>query len=293
VGGRALDERASGGWFGGSRSSSNHNSSRASSNCRHGLPVIVAKEMELLEKAAYDKLVAGAQATVRSRTSNFDVLSIIYTSLVGFQHTTDGNGQNSKWFLGVNAIPHMGKEFIVYAGGNNNEVMFEKEMAALGANVFSFDCTVKENPAWKTFKFYPWCIGRKETIGNEVGYVKSGRTGMSEDQFVFKLLKQICRDLGHDRIHMLKMDIEGFEWGILQEEIIKDDDADLPEQLLIEIHTQGANPKYVPKHISTGKDSIYVAKVFLELFRRGYRLQNFERNSGDGNCAEVSFIRVF
>ncbi len=36
-------------------------------------------------------------------------------------HLTDGEGQDEKYFAGLNKVQNKGKEFIVYAGGNGSE----------------------------------------------------------------------------------------------------------------------------------------------------------------------------
>ena len=57
--------------------------------------------------------------------------------------------------------------------------------------------------------------------------------------FVFKSLSDIKLSLGHKKIDIFKMDIEGSEWDILLSEIVHGDENGLPDQLLFEIHTQG------------------------------------------------------
>jgi hypothetical protein len=73
---------------------------------------------------------------------------------------------------------------------------------------------------------------------------------------------------------MLKMDVKGFEWDIIKDEIIKGKENDLPKQFLFELHTEGANPQYVPSNLVAGKRRLEVAKLFLDLFHRGYRVTN-------------------
>lgn len=99
-------------------------------------------------------------------------------------------------------------------------------MSQMGASVFSFDCTVKPNPAWEPlFTFHPWCIGQKSSFAGNTYVTKEG---LNEDNLIFKSLSQIRKELGHTHIDIFKFDIEGFEWGLIHDEIINGDINSLP-----------------------------------------------------------------
>lgn len=82
----------------------------------------------------------------------------------------------------------------------------------------------------------------------------------------------------------------GFEWGILQSEII--DGGSRPTQLLFELHTQRANPYFVPPNVVEGKDRASVNRLFLALHNIGYRVVSKEINGGDRACAEFALALV-
>jgi len=173
----------------------------------------------------------------------------------------------------------------------SDEVTFETSMSKLGAAVFSFDCTVKANPAWENlFSFYPWCIGQKSSFeGNQ--YVK--KSGFIEEKLTFKSLNEIRKQLGHTHIDIFKFDIEGFEWDMIDQEIIHGvDNSSLPHQLLFELHTERANPQYVPAHLVNGKRREQVDRLMLNLYDLGYRLAHWEYNNGDKHCIEVCMIHL-
>jgi hypothetical protein len=89
------------------------------------------------------------------------------------------------------------------------------------------------------------------------------------------------------------MDIEGFEWDILQNDIIHNSNSmDLPDQLLIEIHAMGANPKYVPKHLTHDKTRRKVNELILGLWKKGYRVVFKIMNLNDHHCADLTFLRI-
>jgi hypothetical protein len=99
-------------------------------------------------------------------------------------------------------------------------------MSKLGAAVFSFDCTVRDNPAWKSlFTFHPWCVGHKSSMEGNT-YVQ--REHLNENGLIFKTLSEIRKELGHPHIDMFKFDIEGFEWDMMKDEIINGDMDALP-----------------------------------------------------------------
>lgn len=67
---------------------------------------------------------------------------------------------------------------------------------------------------------------------------------------------------------------------------------DLPGQLLFELHTEGANSKYVPPSIVKWYGRREVTQLVYDLYLRGYRVTNIELNEGDLGCAEISLIRI-
>ena len=106
----------------------------------------------------------------------------------------------------------------------------------------------------------------------------------------FATLDGIVSRLGHDEIDILKFDIEGFEWKLL--DVILSGSA-LPRQLQFELHAQGANRGYVPESLSAGKDNQQVARLFLRLYDLGYRIVTKELNHGDAACAEFVLYRFY
>ena len=112
------------------------------------LPDLLYTEYTLHQKKAKHALVEAIQLYASGklppnwdRTPFDDVLVALplHSSIV---HTTDGRGGSDKFYVGPNAIRHLGREFIVYGAGIANDPYFEVEMAKLGASVYGFDCTV-------------------------------------------------------------------------------------------------------------------------------------------------------
>lgn len=190
-------------------------------------------------------------------------------------------------------LVRLGKKCVVYGLGIADNSEFETKMADLGCQTHAFDCSISPTSAAvnkKAFTFHNWCIGKKGNTSFE-GNAYVGKQNAQAMQF--KTLAETMKLLGHDHISLLKFDIEGFEWGLFANEILASPNGQgLPEQLAFELHTEGANPEYVPKDNTKGKDYVAVNHLFLELYDKGYRVVSKEVNSGDHACAEFVLVNV-
>ena len=259
----------------------------------HHEPGILAMESHYLEKRAFERLIGGLERfiienepiTAWVHPQPFqDILPAIFIH-PNLVHPSDGLGDNEKYFIGNEAIKQIGKEYIVYAAGVAGQPFFENYMSNLGANVYAFDCTDYNRKNYN-FNFYQWCIGKAKSFEGS-GYAHGQNTGQ-----LFYSIKEIKEKLNHTKLHMLKMDIEGFEWDLIENEIINGDENSLPEQLLFELHTEGANTKWVPAGNVYHKRIDQVNRLVYGLWLRGYRLMNIDINIGDPKCAELAFVRI-
>jgi hypothetical protein len=258
----------------------------------HHIPNLLAIEYDIIERRSLEKLLAGLERHLKEEghsaknTAPFgDLVPSLYLNPI-FAHKSDGKGESEKYFIGTETIKRLGKNFIVYAAGIAGQPSFENYMADLGSTVAGFDCTDTLKPEYK-FDFYDWCLGSPQSFEHSV-YAE----GQSNQSHTFYTLRQAKEKLGHKKINMLKLDIEGFEWNLLQSEIIDGDEDMLPEQLLFELHTEGANPGVVPPGVVANKRANEVNTLVLHLWKRGYRLINIELNAEDPLCAELSFLRL-
>lgn len=209
----------------------------------------------------------------------------------GLFHEGSAN-QDDKYFIGTNTIKEIGKNFTVYAFGTAGVAKFEEYVASLGASVFAFDCTDKMRSEWNgKFVFNNWCLGK------QASFEENFYSARAENKtFLFYSLPEIKTKLGHASRHVdvdvLKMDIEGFEWNILESEIVHGDEDSLPKQILFELHTQGANTRYVPANIVKNKTRNEVNQLIMALYHRGYRVLKISVNPGDIYCAEFVLYRI-
>jgi len=200
-----------------------------------------------------------------------------------------GAGQDDKNIVGLHELTRGGRQCIVYGMGIADDSNFEQQMQQLGCETHAFDCTVDPaSPAvnGKSFKFHHWCIGHKNNVSFEDNtYVKT-----DENKLQFKTLPETMKELGHSYIDLLKFDIEGFEWPLFEHQILTSPNP--PEQLSFELHTQKANPAYVPQENVHDKGYVQVNQLFRSLFDMGYRVTSKELNSGDPACAEFVAVKV-
>lgn len=125
------------------------------------------------------------------------------------------------------------------------------------------------------------------------GNLYSKATSKTEKDFKFLSLRETMQTLGHTKVDIFKFDIEGFEWKLLESEILNaPSDRYLPNQLLFEVHLEGVTPLAVPPHLVKGKRRHQVNELILKLFNLGYRVVHKECNDPIVVC-ELALIRKF
>jgi hypothetical protein len=199
-----------------------------------------------------------------------------------------GAGQGDKNIVGLSQLTRGGRQCIVYGIGIADDSSFEQQMQNLGCETHAFDCTIGPSApavAGRSFKFHNWCIGQKGNVS-----FKSNVYLQTDASMEFKTLTETMHELGHSHVDLLKFDIEGFEWQLFQSQIL--DNTNPPEQLSFELHTQKANPAYVPRENTYDKGYVQVNKLFRSLHDMGYRVTSKEINSGDPACAEFIAVKV-
>ena len=193
---------------------------------------------------------------------------------------------------------------IVYSFGSNGEYSFERDlMNASQSEIFTFDCTVpddKRQTLGPRHHSYPLCIG-------------SPRHAKHFDNIAS--YQQIVERLGHERIDVLKIDIENFEWDVLGF-LSEADGSMLPAQISVEFHYKHlglsfgwmrarlnamGNPKPIQSQlgrlpITALRQSLGLAEVslmFSHLANLGYAVVHKEPNpTGCSECFEFTLLRV-
>ncbi|MEM6640512.1 MAG: FkbM family methyltransferase [Pseudomonadota bacterium] len=143
---------------------------------------------------------------------------------------------------------------VVYSLGVGRDTVFDEALICdYGAEVYAFDPTpttrewIDETSLPERFNFYPWAIADHD--GELTFYPRLSRDGEpSWDMMTLmptagseahgitvpaRTLTSIIKQLGHQHVDLLKMDIEGAEYDVL-EQLIESDVR--PGQILVEFH---------------------------------------------------------
>lgn len=186
---------------------------------------------------------------------------------------------------------------IVYSIGGNNQWEFEMDaLAKTPCEVHTFDCTGSidrfRKPPNGRLHFHHVCLGTShEDAATEcTGLEKCGET--------WTLLEMQNR-LGHTRIDLLKVDIEGWEWPLFESwPLLVDPAADktlLPMQVLVEIHYRTQFAALRPpgtNHRHDFKSAVDMANLHDRLLRMGYVAVVRDDNRFCRHCTELTLVRI-
>lgn len=162
---------------------------------------------------------------------------------------------------------------VAYSIGIGDEISWDAEMAKRGFDIYMYDYTVDHLPF----------------INERFHFIKKGITGQTSKDPVFCTLSEALQVNGHmNEKHMiLKMDIEGAEWDVFENE--KENVFERFDQLVFEIHNLLKTDKWG-----------YYAKC-LERLRRTHELVHIHANNVsrfaliDGlklaDCMELTYIK--
>lgn len=183
-----------------------------------------------------------------------------------------GNGYGG-FYVDPSLVPD---NAIVYSFGIGEDISFDKAIIAKhGAKVFGFDPTpksinyVRNNETPEQFYFHPFGLGEKtEMVTFLLPKNKEHVSGSVYDHslvdehdsvdVLLKEFKEIANDLGHQSIDVLKMDIEGSEYAVMEGIL----NSGIPiKQILVETHE-----RFFPNGKEKGQ------KFFKLLHDHGYRI---------------------
>jgi len=182
---------------------------------------------------------------------------------------------------------------IVYSLGVGDEINFDLALIRdYGVEVYAFDPTPnsvdmldrKQLP--RRFHFHPWAVTaadgtlkfyprlKKDGTKSDVMFTMIPEEQTSDDviEVPAYALSTIVEKLGHQRIDLLKMDIEGAEYEVLEGLL---ESPVLPTQLLVEFHH---------RFVENGLDRTY--EIIARLRDAGYRIFAISEIG-----REVSFLR--
>lgn len=187
-------------------------------------------------------------------------------------------GDGGKWMCSLEALRERPRRqqrpCVVYAFGINDDTSFEEELVGrTGCQVFAFDPTVPGLPT-SAQNVTPPLHFYKQAL--------AARDGPTRAFAQARNLYSVMKELGHDFIDVLKVDVEGAEWEAFAPLFAAGAGAPLPVgQLLIELHYKDVNSTF---------------HFFQAMERGGFRVFSRETNyhpcvTGDMPVAiEYSFL---
>jgi FkbM family methyltransferase len=185
----------------------------------------------------------GLWKTIRRRIERFGINHRVEMA-AALEHHGD---QKCGWTISVDSL---GPESVVYSFGVGTNASFEVSLIkSFGVTVHAFDPTpraiewVNGRALPESFRFYPWGIAAYDGVASfspsedarEPSYtvLERPRTADRAVEAPVCRLETIMGRLGHTRIDLLKLDIEGAEYPVLEDIIA----AGIPvRQLLVEFH---------------------------------------------------------
>jgi FkbM family methyltransferase len=188
------------------------------------------------------------------------------------------------WWIAIDDLQK--KELVIFSFGLGEDVSFDIEIIKeYECNIFGFDPTpksikyVESLKLPKNFKLYKYALSDKagtlkfnlpkneEHVSGSLENIASGNTV----EVICKDLKSICEELSITNIDILKMDIEGSEYRVIENMILNNIK---PKQILVEYH-----------HFFTSFKNIDTKNSIELLLKNGYELFHIDGYN-------YSFIRV-
>jgi hypothetical protein len=224
---------------------------------------------------------------IKARTSDVDHVTMIGAEFPCIWGTYPVGGTNPDNIIDGHkfacALHFIHPNPIVYSFGSNNDPSFELALLKIRpdceVHIFELDKNrIPKNIAHPNINFHAIGIGYKEDIESN-----------KNPNFHFLSLDQIMKMLNHTHIDILKMDVEGAEWGFVVNEwsILK-----RVGQYLVELHTD-ANPQIlaIQQFKPNRFGNVSVFDWFDMIEKSGLRMFHKEWNFISKCCMEYSFVQ--
>jgi FkbM family methyltransferase len=176
---------------------------------------------------------------------------------------------------------------VVYSLGSNNDFAFEEDvLKRTECTVVTFDCTSAARTVDRRHRFVKKCLGSTDR--------------MAANPAAWITLEAAMASMGHDKLALLKIDVEGAEYDVLS--AWAQDAPGLPRQLAMEVHYDGIywnTPAYRnskdtsnlvwPMHKMRMTD---LALFMSHLAGAGYGIVSREDNPSVAHCSELTLLRL-
>jgi FkbM family methyltransferase len=150
--------------------------------------------------------------------------------LVNTSHTLEELGEGyGGWVVPTDMIQ---SDWVIYSLGIGEDITFDVDlMERLGCTVYGFDPTPRaiayaqtQREQYPNFKFYPYGVWSEDTDVKFYNPRKKHFASYSilnlrhQEDYIMaevKTIKTLMRELGHDHVDLIKMDVEGAEQKII------------------------------------------------------------------------------
>ncbi len=155
-------------------------------------------------------------------------------------------GEECSWFVDAAILDQTS---IVYSGGVGNDISFELELTnKIGCNIMLFDPSdtgiktmSKKEIQHERLKFFPFGLDKEDSVvkfSKPENSIEGSFTILREVQkdfveFSCRSISSLTKEFKHNVIDLLKIDIEGFEYGVI-EDILKNKIE--VKQICVEFH---------------------------------------------------------
>jgi hypothetical protein len=226
------------------------------------------------------------------RFDAFEVMGGCNTTCVGGPCRRD----TSKITCGV-AEGDMEAPCVVYSVGGNNQWEFEMDvLAKTPCEVHTFDCTGPitrfTKPEHERLHFHHVCLGQK----NKPAPAEPASESKSAVHGEFWTLEKMQKTLKHSQIDLFKIDIEGYEFPMLDFWPDLTDmnapTAVLPMQVLVEVHYQTHMTELSGHPRIDWKFSTDLINLQTHLLKMGYIVANRDNNNRCKHCSELTLVRI-
>lgn len=235
--------------------------------------------------------------------------------------TEYGQGDGGKLLCGLES--ESPERSVVFSIGSRLDVNFERSiLTKTKVPVHTFDCTVSRCPGphihgdnyfwpsargetclphWPNFRsgqmrFHKICLGARDDLASSGGSRSDWKQNASS-QYAFLTWQSIVSHLGLGaKSIVLKMDIEGFEWPVLESILGGTRRISLPAQIAMEVHYATQMTSLAWKKGPSGrpeKSWQELGALSRSLYDAGYRTISKVDNRQCGICMEYNLMRVF
>jgi len=203
------------------------------------------------------------------------------------------SADTSKFACGISQLSRL-DSCTVYSIGGNNQWQFELDiLKKTNCDVHTFDCTGPverfKKPANNRLHFHHICLGATRSAGQ-----RCDRTMREGQQLCGETwtMADIQTHYSHKQIDLLKLDIEGWEWPIFDQDAALD--LNLPMQLLMEVHycIPGTTRLECFAHDHTAETASDMVRFQSHLLKNGYVVVNRDDNPSCRHCTELTLLRV-